>query len=86
MMLYVGLDAHLRQSTFCVLDQNGRGLQTKTVRGAWPKVVNQLKALSRPMSVCFEASIRSTRVRTTSRTRTCRQASGERCTILRHAA
>ncbi len=30
-MRYVGLDAHLRQSTFCVLDARGRKVMTRTV-------------------------------------------------------
>ena len=30
-MRYVGLDAHLRQSTFCVPDDRGRKIMTRTV-------------------------------------------------------
>ena len=55
-MHYVGLDAHWRRSTFCVLDDRGRKLQTKTIRGPWAGVVEELSRLHGPFSVCFEAS------------------------------
>ena len=55
-MLYVGLDVHLRQSTFCVLDDHGRKVRSQTVRGPWTDVVAQLEKLREPFSVCFEAS------------------------------
>ena len=55
-MRYVGLDVHAKQSTFCVLDDNGRHLRTHTVRGAWDKVVTTLAKVNRPFDVCFEAS------------------------------
>jgi len=34
-MLYVGLDAHWRQSSFCVLDGQGRKILSRTVQGRW---------------------------------------------------
>jgi len=55
-MRYVGLDFHTRQSTFCVLDENGKKLGSRTVRGHWPKVINELAKVKRPFSICFEAS------------------------------
>ena len=55
-MRYVGLDAHLRQSTFCVLDDRGRKLTTRTVKGSWAAVFTELKRVKRPFAVCFEAS------------------------------
>jgi transposase len=55
-MRYVGLDAHWRQSTFCVLDERGRKIQAKTVRGSWPEVVSELSRIERPFAVCFEAT------------------------------
>jgi len=55
-MLYVGLDSHWNQSTFCVLDDRGRKVLTRTVRGQWPKVLAELETLKGPWAVCFEAS------------------------------
>ena len=55
-MRYVGLDAHLRQSTFCVLDDHGRKIATRTVKGSWAAVITELERLRRPFAVCFEAS------------------------------
>jgi transposase len=56
-MFYVGLDVHQKQSTFCVLDENGKRLQTRTVRGHWDLVMLELAKLPKPFAVCFEASI-----------------------------
>lgn len=55
-MRYVGLDAHMRQSTFCVLDHRGRKILTRTIRGPWPAVFRELEKLRKPFAVCFEAS------------------------------
>jgi transposase len=62
-MLTVGLDVHWRRSTFCVLDANGKRLETRTVRGRWSKVLEELKKVKdrlggrgERMQVCFEAS------------------------------
>jgi transposase len=55
-MRYVGLDAHWRQSTFCVLDEQGRRIVTRTVRGPWSEVVSELSRIERPFAVCFEAT------------------------------
>ena len=55
-MRYVGLDVHLRQSTFCVLDANGKKLRTRTIIGAWDKVLLALAEVKGAFAVCFEAS------------------------------
>jgi transposase len=55
-MRYVGLDAHWRQSTFCVLDERGGKILTRTVRGPWAEVVEELSRIARPFAVCFEAT------------------------------
>ena len=55
-MRYVGLDAHLRQSTFYVLDDQGRKIMTRTVKGTSAAVVAELKRVTSPFAVCFEAS------------------------------
>jgi len=54
-MRYVGLDAHLRQSTFCVLDDRGRKIMTRTVKGTWAAVFTELERIRPPFAVCFEA-------------------------------
>ena len=55
-MWHVGLDAHTKRSTFCVLDENGKKMRTQTVRGLWDKVLRELAKIKRPFAVCFEAS------------------------------
>jgi len=55
-MLFVGLDVHWKQSTFCVLDGNGRHLRTHAVRGTWDKVLAELAKVKRPFVICFEAT------------------------------
>jgi transposase len=55
-MKYVGLDVHLRQSTFCVLDENGKKLCTRTIVGAWDRLLLELAKVKGPFSICFEAS------------------------------
>ena len=55
-MRYVGLDAHLRQSTFCVLDERGNKLMTRTVKGPLGRVLTELERIPGPWVVCFEAS------------------------------
>ena len=55
-MWYVGLDAHTRVSSFCVLDEHGRKLFGRTVHGSYSKVVKAMESVKQPFSVCFEAS------------------------------
>lgn len=55
-MFYVGLDAHFRQSTFCVLDERGRKILSRTVKGPWSDVVKELSRIRGQLVVCFEAS------------------------------
>jgi transposase len=55
-MWYVGLDAHFRQSTFCVLDEHGRKVRTETIKGPWANVLLSLAKIKEPWVVCFEAS------------------------------
>ena len=40
-MRYVGLDAHWRQSTICVLDHRGQKLLSQTIKGTWSKVLEE---------------------------------------------
>ena len=55
-MRYVGLDVHAKRSSFCVLDENGRKLRTRTVHGHWNTVLREIRRIKRPCSICFEAS------------------------------
>ena len=56
-MWYVGLDVHAKQSTFCVLDDNGKRVKTHTVKGSWNDVLGHLERIEKPFRVCFEASL-----------------------------
>lgn len=55
-MYYVGLDVHKSQSTICVLDDGGRQVCSRTIRGPWSRVLDEVAKVKRPFSVCFEAS------------------------------
>ena len=55
-MWYVGLDLHLRLSTFCVLDENGKIVLVRTVNGSWDKVLEALGQIKKPFAICFEAT------------------------------
>ena len=55
-MWYVGLDLHWRTSTMCILDDNGKKVKERTIRGGWDKVVAAIADLKRPLAICFEAS------------------------------
>ncbi len=47
-MQYVGMDVHWRQTAICILDENGRRVKMMNVRGAWPKVLEELGRLEGP--------------------------------------
>lgn len=55
-MWYVGLDLHWRTSTMCILDDNGKEVKTRTMRGDWDKVLVALEQLKRPFALVYEAS------------------------------
>ncbi len=55
-MRYVGLDVHYSTSTYCVLDENGREVQCETVRGHWPNLLERLRTVTGPWTICFEAT------------------------------
>jgi len=56
-MHYVGLDVHAQQSTYCVLDGNGKVFQRRTVFGSWHKLIGKLDSMPKPFAVCYEASL-----------------------------
>ncbi len=55
-MYFVGLDVHLKHTTICVLDGNGRRIKQLKLRGPWTEIVNELKKLDGQITVCYEAS------------------------------
>ena len=52
----VGLDVHDRTSTIHILDEYGRKVKEKTIRGSWQKAVVWLAGRKEPLAVCFEAT------------------------------
>lgn len=57
-MLTIGLDFHLRTSTFAIIDDAVRLVNTRTVRGDWRKAVAAIKSFvrRRVCQICFEAT------------------------------
>jgi transposase len=55
-MRYVGLDVHKSQSSFCVLDENGKKVESRTLRGPWDRILQGLMGVKKPFAVCFEAT------------------------------
>jgi transposase len=55
-MLLVGLDAHERTSSLCILDGSGQVVKEQTVTGHPRLAVKWLGELKEPFQVCFEAS------------------------------
>jgi transposase len=55
-MYTIGLDVHVKRSTFVVLDENGKELMNRTVHGPIDKVITELQEVKQPFQICFEAS------------------------------
>jgi transposase len=55
-MYYVGLDAHQHRSSLCILDSHGKTVKQKTILGRWPQVIEAMRQLPGPFSICYEAS------------------------------
>jgi transposase len=55
-MLYVGLDVHSRQSSLCILNSSGGTVNQIQIKGPRSAVVDQLKRIAEPFSICYEAS------------------------------
>lgn len=55
-MWYVGLDAHLRRSSICVLDDSGKVVRERTVNGSWDRAIEVIAEFESPFSICYEAS------------------------------
>ena len=55
-MLYVGLDVHSRQSSLCILNSAGGTVNEIQLKGPRAGVVDRLRQLNEPFSICYEAS------------------------------
>ena len=55
-MLYVGLDVHSRQSSLCILNSAGGTVNQIQLKGPRAAVVDRLRQLHEPFSICYEAS------------------------------
>src|SRR6185369_15731293 len=55
-MLYVGLDVHSRQSSLCILNAGGGTVNQIQLKGPRSAVVDRLRQLNEPFSICYEAS------------------------------
>ena len=55
-MLYVGLDVHQKRSSICILDHNGKTVKQELINGPWPQMIDRLRGIGEPISVCYEAS------------------------------
>ena len=55
-MWHIGLDVHQKTSTICILDENGKGIQKRTIRGRWDRLIAELQDIDEPFAICFEAS------------------------------
>jgi len=55
-MLYVGLDVHSRQSSLCILNSAGGTVNQIQLTGPRAAVVDRLRQLDQPFSICYEAS------------------------------
>jgi len=55
-MLYVGLDYHLRTSSLCILNEDGKIVKQQSIRGGYQEVAGELARLEEPLEVVFEAT------------------------------
>jgi len=55
-MLYVGLDVHSKQSSPCILNTGGGTVNQIRLNGPRSAVVDRVKQLDQPLSICYEAA------------------------------
>ena len=55
-MQYVGLDVHQKRSSICILDENGKLVKQELLMGRWPQLIDRLRRIQAPFSICYEAS------------------------------
>lgn len=56
MLWTIGLDYHQRTSTVHILDQLGNTVKTRTIRGGWRRLIDELGRLKQPFRIVYEAS------------------------------
>ena len=47
----MGLDVHLKHTSVCILDGDGKRVKRLTIRGPWRKIVEELKRLPGQVAV-----------------------------------
>ena len=57
LMYYVGLDVHRSHSCLHILDEKGQKIHRATVRGGWDRLLETLRGIEGPLSICYEASL-----------------------------
>lgn len=61
MTWYIGVDVHLKTSTYCVLDTHGKELKCITIRGGTDRLIKHLQRVADeadgPVAAAFEASL-----------------------------
>ena len=55
-MLFVGLDVHARRSSMCILNNDGKIVKQELIAGTVSKVIDRLREITEPFSICYEAS------------------------------
>jgi transposase len=55
-MLSIGLDVHWRQSSICILDEQGKKVKEQTIQGPWEEVLKELGRIKQPFAICYEAT------------------------------
>ncbi len=55
-MWSIGIDVHQRSFAVCILDEHGKLVKQMKVQGALSKLMDTLRELKEPFSVCYEAS------------------------------
>jgi len=55
-MNFVGLDAHYRQSSYCMMNSEGQVVKQATVRGGLDQLLGELSKLPGPLAIGYEAS------------------------------
>ena len=55
-MWYVGLDVHAKRSSYCILDEGGRTVKERTVKGSVSTVLAELCEVKHRFAIVYEAS------------------------------
>lgn len=56
-MMSIGLDVHWKTTSVCILDDNGKVVKERTIKGPFSETINYLRStLSSPSAIVFEAT------------------------------